>query len=104
MERLGGPVWHVSAQHPAGQQAGLDACYAALEDVGDPAKGEWVEEGVRWPLMHIKRRLSDAEDELVGGIKDLRNTKEQRLRVRELLIAAPNLRGYVLAGLKDGNL
>lgn len=97
-------MWHVSAQHPAGEDASLDACYAAIEDVGDAEKGEWVEEGVRWPLMHIKRRLSDAEDELVGGIQDLRNTKAQRVRVRELLAAAPELRGYVLAGLKDGNL
>lgn len=97
-------MWHVSAQHPDGQDASLEACFAALEDVGDAAKGEWVEEGIRRPLMHLKRRLSDAEDELVGGIKDLRGSKEQRVRVRELLVAAPRLRGYVLAGLKDGNL
>lgn len=104
MEELGGPVWHASAQHLDGPAASLAACREALDGVGDATLGEWIEEGQRAPIMHLKRRVSEAEADLVGGIRDIRGTPELKRRARELLRAAPHLHGYVRRGLADGDL
>lgn len=67
----------------------------ALRDVGDPSLGEWREPGRR--AMHIRRRLTDAERALAGGlnVRDIRGTNEERQRFSRLLLDAPHLRGLI---------
>lgn len=44
-----------------------------LEGVGDARRGEWQE---RHESLHVRRRLSLAEESLVGPVKDIRCTAE----------------------------
>lgn len=103
MEELGGPVWHASVQAPTREMA-LERIEHELRDVGDASLGEWLEDGTRPTLVHLKRRISAPEAEIVGGIRDLRGTPELKRRMRELLRAAPHLRPHVTRGLQDGLL
>lgn len=45
-----------------------------LQGVGDAALGEWVEDGEI--AYHIRRRMTAAEDALVGPVVDVRGTPE----------------------------
>lgn len=67
----------------------------ALEGVGDPSLGEWRERGIK--ACHIRRRLSDAERDALGGlgVTDVRGTVEERRRIAAVLRDAPHLRGVV---------
>lgn len=51
----------------------------ALEGVGDATLGEWEERGEN--AYHVKRRLSAAEEEIVGVACDIRRTFEARERL-----------------------
>lgn len=68
----------------------------ALRGVGDAQVGEWREHG-RNGVVHIRRRLTETERGLAGGlvVRDVRGTPEERERLRSLLRAAPHLRGVV---------
>jgi hypothetical protein len=68
----------------------------ALAGVGDPALGEWRERG-HGGVMHLRRRLSDAERAAAGnlGVRDIRGTDEEKARMRALLRDAPQLRGRI---------
>ena len=44
-----------------------------LEGVGDAARGEWTE---MHDALHLRRRLSAAEQARVGHVRDLRQTAE----------------------------
>lgn len=67
-----GAVWHASvAAH-----GGADPSYRevilrrALDGVGDASRGEWIDANPR--AVHIRRRLSESEDRIVGPVKDVR--------------------------------
>lgn len=68
----------------------------ALRGVGDPKLGEWREQGRRG-IVHIRRRLTDAECDRAGGlsVRDIRGTQEERHRFTALLKDAPHLRGLI---------
>lgn len=78
---LGGPVWHVSAQDQIGNIPVLvrTAAYDLLKGVGDETAGEWTEMPGR--VFHLRRRLSEAEAELVGPVIDVRGTPEAARRI-----------------------
>lgn len=69
----------------------------ALRDVGDARLGEWRETG---RAVHLRRRLTDAERQAVGGlvVRDIRGLPEEGRRLRRLLRDAPYLREYVPHG------
>lgn len=75
---------------------------AALEGVGDPALGEWHEQATAY---HIRRRLSDAERALAGGlaVHDIRGTQEERRRFALLFADVPYLKAVLRSqGLYKG--
>lgn len=92
---LGGPVWHASAR-AINDPSSWGMAEHALAGVGDPELGEWRERG-HGGVMHIRRRLSDAERAALGGlgVRDIRGTAEEKARMRALLRDAPQLRGLV---------
>jgi hypothetical protein len=84
-------VWHASAS-AINEATAWAMAERALRDVGDASLGEWRERGRG--VMHIRRRLSDAEREAVGGldVRDVRGTDEERARLRSLFRDVPGLR------------
>lgn len=92
---FGGPVWHASAR-AADEATAWALAERALEGAGDAALGEWRERG-RGGTMHLRRRLTDEERALAGGlgVRDIRGQDEERQRLGALLRAAPHLRGMV---------
>lgn len=55
----------------------------ALGGVGDRSRGEWIED--RPKAFHLRRCVSAKEEEVVGAIRDLRNTKEGEKRARKAI-------------------
>ena len=56
--------------------------WRALLGVGDPDLGEWTEQGRRG-IIHIRRRLSDAEMKESGlTMRDIRGTPEAQSRLQ----------------------
>lgn len=75
-------MWHAST--PASQHAER-ILEEALRGVGDASRGEWT---IRSPqFLHLQRRLTVAEDAVVGPLRDIRGTEE----ARRLLAAVPSL-------------
>lgn len=76
-------MWHASA---APRSIYVDAIFCeqaarwALEGVGDASLGEWAERTPR--AVHVRRRLTLAEQLSVGDAKDLRGTREALDRYR----------------------
>lgn len=98
---LGGPVWHASANATDGTQAVATAlAERALTGVGDALAGEWREVGQRG-VVHIRRRLTERERIHAGRIevRDIRDTPEERRRLRRLVAEAPHTKPYVPARL-----
>ncbi|HYT08968.1 MAG TPA: hypothetical protein VEL77_15090 [Rugosimonospora sp.] len=56
--------------------------FLTLEGVGDEQKGQWEEHGQDLKAYHLRRRLSDAEQKLAGGLVDvdIRNSPEYGIR------------------------
>jgi hypothetical protein len=81
---LGGPVWHVSvAARGLAIPAELEAeCNRQLQGVGDARLGEWTEWSGR--AFHLRRRLSEREQRLVGPVVDVRRTPEAVRRAERL--------------------
>jgi hypothetical protein len=98
---MGGPVWHASASAVNTPTAWAMA-ERALQDVGDARIGEWREHGNNG-VVHIRRRLSAAEREDLGdlNVRDIRDTDEERNRLRALLRDAPHLRPLVASALGE---
>lgn len=99
--QLGGPVWHASGASSFGPDAAWRIAEGALAGVGSAELGEWREAGavVRGSrVVHLRRRLSPAEQERVGGVRDVRGTPELDERARALLRDAPHLE-HVIATL-----
>lgn len=82
-------MWHASARAEPPELA-LAIARRALSGVGDAALGEWLEHGGRG-TVHLRRRLSAEEQALVGDVRDIRGTPEERARVCVLLHDAPHL-------------
>lgn len=84
---FGGPVWHASVGRLAGEEAREAMARRILNGVGDVSLGEWVERGR--PILHIRRRLSDAEAPVVGPVVDIRGTDEAEARMRVMRLYLP---------------
>lgn len=87
-------MWHASASAMTIPTA-WSMAERALTGVGDTALGEWRERGEK--AVHIRRRLSDDERQLLGGltVRDVRGTDEERQRISAVLRDAPHLRGVI---------
>lgn len=72
-----------------GQEAALVALARteALAGVGDASLGEWIEHGNI--AMHVRRRLSAAEQAIIGDIRDIRDTPEARTRHARMIPHLP---------------
>lgn len=57
----------------------LGICMGALDGVGDPKLGEWVEVGQT--AMHLRRRLNEVEQVMVGPVVDVRGTPDGQFRM-----------------------
>lgn len=86
---LGGPVWHVSVAGPWSWAKKRKMALEELFAVGDASLGEWEERGRN--AYHVRRRLSPAEQLLVGPVVDIRGdaaeVERRLLPVRHLLPA-----------------
>jgi hypothetical protein len=80
-----GPVWHASVA-PLRPFYGRTLCerraLQALAGLGDPLLGEWREWTGR--TFHIRRRLTPAEAEPVGPVRDIRRTPEAAARAAQV--------------------
>lgn len=82
---LGGPVWHISVASrglPHGRALLEHQAESELAGVGDARLGEWREFTGR--ALHLRRRLSVAEQAQIGDVMDIRHTAEARARVGRL--------------------
>lgn len=80
---LGGPVWHTSVRTrtPVSEKDLRRMTNRVLDGVGDKRLGEWAE---RHEAMHLRRRLSASEQEIVGPVVDIRRTAEAVQRAMPL--------------------
>ena len=72
-----GPVWHASAATRGGipiPEILEREALRQLAGVGDPMLGEWREWTGR--AFHIRRRLTEAEQQRTGPVADIRRTPE----------------------------
>ena len=70
----------------------------ALNGVGDASLGEWIEYG-NGGVVHVRRRLSVAEAEMVNPLRDIRGTEEEGERLRVLVAEFPRL-GRIIRQLR----
>lgn len=90
---LGGPVWHASVMSSSAVHGrAYLVALKALEGVGDPARGEWLEQG-NSGVFHIRRRLTPAECVLGGGLvmRDIRGSDEARKRLLVVAREVPHI-------------
>jgi len=83
-EQFGGPVWHASGSVRKGTRSGgRRIARGGLGGAGDRELGEWAFDGEHPAVVHIVRRLSDAEREefSVPEPYDIRNTVEELRRL-----------------------
>ena len=77
----GGPVWHASCASLSMSHDNLEIRVRThlLTGLGEHRLGEWVQRretnGIR--VVHIWRRMTRSEENVVGPLKDLRNTRQQ---------------------------
>jgi hypothetical protein len=92
--KLGGPVWHASASARS-QSLAWQLALTALRGVGEASLGEWREVGER--AVHVRRRLTDEERALAGGleVRDIRGTGEEAIRLETLIAEAPHLARFL---------
>jgi hypothetical protein len=96
-------VWHASVasiKTPLQPQVAVALAEAALHGVGNAGRGQWVE--VTRVAAHVRRRLSETEELVVGPVVDVRGTPEAQRRydacapqlsVRSLTLASAELAG-----------
>lgn len=63
-----------------------------MAGVGDASLGEWVERTSK--AVHVRRRISEKEQLLVGEVRDIRGTEEATSRLQILYAAAPHLKKF----------
>ena len=96
---FGGPVWHASAGSRNLSHDDLKAiALRVLHGVGDPDLGEWWAPTYSGDIrvFHVRRRLTAAEQERVGDVRDIRGTAESRRRIDALLVAVPDLPRHLM--------
>ena len=93
-------MWHASAGRVPSRES-EQAAVDMLGGVGDADLGEWLERGAGG-IVHVRRRLSDQEAELVGMVRDVRCTREADRRYREIIAAAGFDRSAAAALLETG--
>lgn len=79
---FGGPVWHASVSSQRLHLPDDELRRIALDllkGLGDAALGQWDERGAS--ALHVRRRLSEAEAELIGPVVDVRGTEEAGRRL-----------------------
>ena len=79
---LGGPVWHASVAGSLVKAVLESEAERQLAGVGDASLGEWRE--VTAKAVHIRRRLTEREQRLVGPVLDIRRSDEARMRAARL--------------------
>ena len=78
-------MWHASAGSLVLTREDLEAhARRMIRGVGDASLGEWVERERTTPegiaVVHVRRRLTPAEQARVGPVRDIRGTPELRSR------------------------
>ena len=78
-------MWHASAGSFALSRDSIEAhARRMIRGVGDASLGEWVERERTTPqgiaVVHVRRRLTPAEQVQVGPVRDIRGTPELRRR------------------------
>jgi hypothetical protein len=79
---FGGPVWHASASSPdtCRRDTLRDFVLKALYGVGRE-EFQWEEDRTsETGVYHVRRRLTDAEAQITGPVKDIRGTQEADYR------------------------
>lgn len=102
-------MWHVSTSLApsfrlyGGRGASLTArgflrraAEEVLAGVGNATLGQWEEWNAAAGVLHLKRRLSAAEQELVGEPRDIRGTPEEREIMQRLARELPPERRRLL--------
>lgn len=82
-------MWHVSIRNNGKLDSLRHLAKKELQGVGDASKGEWEE--LSPTAYHLRRRLSDKEDQKIGPAIDIRGSVEEieRLkRVRSFLFSS----------------
>ena len=97
MWHASGHAYRLKGEPSLIEKLSLAIAHAALQGVGDPELGEWIERGNPGPgngsrIMHIRRRLS-TEEVIDSGliVRDLRDTPEGIARLRKLFLQFPQL-------------
>lgn len=89
----GGPVWHASTAMYAPIQADLiflrQCAYRALEGVGDATRGQWEQWNEGEGVFHLRRRLTEEEQAIIGEARDIRDTDEAEKRYRAIRMVLP---------------
>jgi hypothetical protein len=82
-------VWHASTAGPVPQGRLRDLAVQALTGVGDPTLGQWEEWTGR--AYHLRRRLTPAEAEPIGPVKDVRGTLDGACRFQAIAAVVPQI-------------
>lgn len=77
-----------------GSKALREIALMALEGVGDEVAGQWEEYTGR--AFHIRRRLTNEEQEPIGPAVDIRGTQEAQNRINAIRIVRPYLPAEIL--------
>lgn len=93
-ENFGGPVWHASGCGRT-ERDSKRICLDGLRGVGDADLLQHVFAGESPGVIHVIRRLTDAEREAyaVPEPYDIRGTDEEGRRIAAVFAEAPHLRG-----------
>ena len=77
-------MWHASVSffRPQSERVCRAALQKALKGVGIDSL-QWIEEGNRG-IWHCRRRMTPAEQELVGAPVDIRGTPEHKVRAERM--------------------
>ena len=92
-------MWHASVMMKYGDR--MHAAMRALEGVGDPALGEWVE---THSAVHIKRRLS-MQEQITSGLQmiDMRGTEQGKERIMKIAQVVPQIRPFSMNELHQSS-
>ncbi len=66
-----------------------------MKGIGDASLGEWVERTPK--AVHIRRRMSEQEQMVIGEARDIRGSEEAAERLQVLFTTAPHLEKFAVA-------
>lgn len=98
------PVWHASAA-PVGKTRGCERKLRPFAFVALAGVGNWSEQWQDFSgyAFHLRRRLTEEEQAMVGPAVDCRDSEEGLRRFREIKHVLPQ-RAILLASKELGNL